>query len=392
MKYIYVCRAVPEAICNYRKSSVAGNKFSINMARSLNNACENGIEFISLAQVEQELIEKLDAHEIWPGKSYERIKCGRYFLISEFVQAFRLFCYLKNLIKKYKSNYTVVIENSPAGVAVCCTVLKILYKTPLYSITIDTPFTASLSRKRILGKLNCWKFRLGQKQLRHFNGIISFTKDVCKQLEVDVPCLEFAIGCEENKLPLDDLDFEVSEHEPRRVVYAGTLIYYNGIMEMLNAFADLGDLYQLHIYGYGPLEPSVIEMTKAYSNIVYHGRFNPDKTEEILGEADLLINPRIIDPYIENFTFPSKLIDYVISGRNVLSSKFKTLPKEYESFLYLMDSVSKESICNSVKFVFSESKEIRKDRVKKGISYIRNHQTYNKIAQKLLKFMEENTY
>lgn len=33
---------------------------------------------------------------------------------------------------------------------------------------------------------------------------------------------------------------------------------------MLNAFADLGEAYQLHIYGYGPLENSVIKMAKTY--------------------------------------------------------------------------------------------------------------------------------
>lgn len=104
----------------------------------------------------------------------------------------------------------------------------------------------------------------------------------------------------------------------------------------------------------------------------------------------MLINPRMLDPYIENFTFPSKLVDYVISGKNVLSSKFKTLPKEYEDFLYLLDSVSKESICSSVESVFREPKEKRKRRIKAGISFIREHQTYNKIAEKLLHFMEEN--
>lgn len=131
-------------------------------------------------------------------------------------------------------------------------------------------------------------------------------------------------------------------------------------------------------------------MAKTYSNIIYHGRFNSDRTKEILDQADLLINPRILDPYIENFTFPSKLVDYVISGKNVLSSKFKTLPKEYENFLYLMDSVSKESICSSVESVFRESKEKRQCRIKEGISFIRNHQTYNKIGEKVLHFMEEN--
>lgn len=392
MKYIYVSNAVPEKVSNHKKSSVAGNKFSINMARALNKISGDSVEFISLAQVEKDLLDELNAHEIWDGKKYQQIKSGKHFLISEFVQAFRLFCYIKKLIKNRKENYTVIIENSPTGVALCCAALKMLYKIPVYSITIDTPFTASLSRKGILGRINCWKFRVGQRQLKHFNGIVSFTKDVCKQLEINIPCLEFAIGCEEKNIPLDTDEFEISDHCPRKVVYAGTLIYYNGIIEMLDAFADLGEEYQLHLYGYGPLENLVIERAKTYSNIIYHGRFDPDRTKEILAGADLLINPRVLDPYIENFTFPSKLIDYVVSGKNVLSSKFKTLPEEYEKFLYLMDSVSKENICNGVKVVFNESKEKRKYRIKEGISFIRNHQTYDRIAENLIWFMKKNKH
>lgn len=390
MKYIYICNAVPEKVSNYKNSSVAGNKFSINMAKALNNLSQNNVEVISLTQVDNNLIEKLKADEIWQGKKYAQIKKGRHFLISEFAQAFRVFCYIKKLIKNNEDNYRVIIENSPVGVSLCCTILKKVYKVPIYSITIDTPFTATLSKRGVWGKINCWKFRVGQRQLKNFNGIISFTKDICKQLKIDIPCFEFAIGCEEKDIPSDINTLRINEHYPRKIVYAGTLIYYNGIIEMLDAFAELGDGYQLHIYGYGPLEDEVIKMAKKSTNIIYHGRFNPDKTKDILTQADLLINPRILDPYIENFTFPSKLVDYVIAGKNVLSSKFKTLPKEYRNFLYLIDTVSKDTISNGIKFVFGEPKEQREHRIMEGIDYIRNHQTYDKVAENLIKFMEEN--
>lgn len=92
MKYIYVCRAVPEAVCNFKKLSVAGNRFSLNMAKALNNVCGDNVRFISLSHVERRLIDKLHADEIWNGKSYQQIKSGKYILVSEFVQAFRLFC------------------------------------------------------------------------------------------------------------------------------------------------------------------------------------------------------------------------------------------------------------------------------------------------------------
>ena len=53
MKYIYICRAVPEAVCNFKKLSVAGNRFSLNMAKALNNVCGDNVRFISLSHVER---------------------------------------------------------------------------------------------------------------------------------------------------------------------------------------------------------------------------------------------------------------------------------------------------------------------------------------------------
>ena len=61
MKYIYICRAVPEAVCNFKKLSVAGNRFSLNMAKALNNVCGDNVRFISLSHVERRLIDKLHA-------------------------------------------------------------------------------------------------------------------------------------------------------------------------------------------------------------------------------------------------------------------------------------------------------------------------------------------
>ena len=90
MKYIYVCRAVPEAVCNFKKLSVAGNRFSLNMAKALNNVCGDNVRFISLSHVERRLIDKLHADEIWNGKSYQQIKRAKYNNDSEILQAYTL--------------------------------------------------------------------------------------------------------------------------------------------------------------------------------------------------------------------------------------------------------------------------------------------------------------
>ena len=388
MKYVYICGAVPEKVNDAQGGSVAGNKFSLNMAKALDKALGGGLEFFTTAQLSEDQV-ALAEGEIWAGKSLNILKSGKRFLINELVQQRSLAKALRYLRKINKNEkITVIIENSPFVTAPVCAKLKKSLDLSIFSITIDTPFTKAFSSKGVRGRINKWKFSEGFRALKNFDGLISFTEDVKKELQVEVPFCQLAIGCEKSKI-IDSADIPATNSEaPFKVVYAGTLIYYNGIKEMLDAFARLPKHYELHIYGYGPLAEDVEKMAEENENIVFHGRFAPEDTMRILNEYDLLLNPRIIDPSIENFTFPSKLIDYLLTGKSVLTSRFKTLPEAYYDFVYTIDKMSAEGIANAVEGVFSDSVELRRKKSETAINYLKNYQTYDKIAEGLIGFME----
>lgn len=391
MKYIYICNAVPQQVCDYKQLSVAGNKFSLNMAHAIDRAAHGNLELISTSTVERQTIERLSSYEIWKGKKFYPIRRGKHFLLSEIFQAGRLFFFIRRYRQQHKNEKIVIIlENSPMGAAVCSTLLKRLYKIACFSITIDTPFTGAVSFRGLIGKINYWCFKTGQHQLKRFNGIITFTQEACKQLNLHIPCCEFAIGFNLQRFPAKAPD-TFREDADKKIVYTGTLIYYNGIIEMLDAFKRLGRQYQLHIYGYGPLEKDVQEAAQKYPNIIYHGRFSPNDTQQILSKYDLLLNLRVLDSFIENFTFPSKLIDYMLSGKSILSSNFKTLPTAYHDFIYMINSVSVDEIIDGIKRVFQDSPDTRFEKSRKALEYLKNYQTYDIIAKKITLFIEKES-
>ena len=387
MKYVYICGASPAIVNDMQGASVAGNKFSLNIARALDKAVGGELIFYTTASLSDEQY-KLASGEIWQGKKLNILKRGKRFLINELVQQRSLARALRGIRKAYKNEkITVIIENSPFVTAPVCARLKKRLDLSIFSITIDTPFTQSFSSSGIRGRINKWKFEKGIRSLKRFDGFISFTEDAEKELQINIPFCNLAIGCEEDKIMnIDQLPAARSE-APFKVVYAGTLIYYNGTMEMLEAFANLPPKYELHIYGYGPLARNVEEMAKKHENIVFHGRFSPEDNTDILSSYDLLLNPRIIDPSIENFTFPSKLVDYLLTGKSVLTSKFKTLPEAYYDFVYTIDELSAEGIAKAVESVFSEDSETRRKKSEMGLKYLKNHQTYDKIAKEIIDFI-----
>jgi glycosyltransferase involved in cell wall biosynthesis len=383
MQYVYICGAVSEEMNDALGQSVAGNKFSLSMASALDASCGGNLTFISTAMVEQSVVDAWGG-EAWEGKKLHLAKRGKRFVLAE-LKLRRSILEMISRIKKAHpgEQITVFLENSPFAGATACVALKKRLGISCYSITIDTPFAGEFQERGIQGRINGWMFRQGRKALRHFDGLISFTEDVKRELQVDIPFCEFAIGCQKDAIP-EEMPQITAE---KTAVYAGTLIYYNGIRELLQAFTMLDPAYQLHIYGYGPLEKEVKEAAQKYDNIVFHGRFDPAETSQILSQYQLLINPRQIDPGIENFTFPSKLVDYILTGKSVLSSNFKTLPPEYRDFVYILRDMAPETIAEGVRSVFEDAPAIRQTRGQAGIRYIKENQTYDKIADKIIIFV-----
>ena len=384
MHYIYVSGAIPEELNDSLGYSVAGNKFSINMARAIDDESKGNLTFVSTAS----LPPNVDATslEIWQGKPMLFAKRGKGFLVNELILRRNIKKLLLDIIRKHPGEaISLIVENSPFASSTAAVSLKKRFGLKLYSITIDTPFTKAFSSKGLAGRINKMLFACGINSLKKFDGIVSFTEDVKNDLQIDIPFCPFLIGCEEN---------DVSESAPsvtdgRSAAYAGTLIYYNGICELVEAYALLGDEYKLDIYGYGPLEDFVKEASKKYSNISFKGRFSPAETKKVLSSYDLLINPRIIDPTIENYTFPSKLIDYILTGKSVLTSKFKTLPEEYEKFVYYIDSFEPCDFADSIKRVYEDSVDERNGRAKAGIDYLGQNQTYKAQIKNIIEFIKE---
>lgn len=389
MNVIYIGNGVPERLCDELGYSIAGNKFSLNMAKAIDKEVNGKLDFITLANCESEFLQRGNKCEIWTDKQLNYIKKGHVYFFSDIAYSLKIVKKLFNLIKKNREKTIIILENSPTAVAMSCLLLKMIKSVPCYSITIDTPFTATFQRRGVIGKINYEWFKLGHRMLGYFDGIITFTKDVLKELEINIPCMEFAIGCTKEQIPQEDFVPCIDESVTKQIIYAGTLIYYNGIKELLEAFTELGEQYQLNVYGYGPMEKDVREAAKLNSNIHFYGRFDSQNTREVLQNCDLLINPRILDKNIENFTFPSKVIDYILAGKPVLTSEFKTLPRKYYDFIYTIDEMTSHGIAEAIKNVFEDDETIRLKKVMLGINYIAKNQTYEKIAKSISDFVEK---
>ena len=162
--------------------------------------------------------------------------------------------------------------------------------------------------------------------------------------------------CEDEDNVINESNVEKSF--PRVILYAGGLEEKYGLKMLVEAFKRIDDpSCELHLYGSGSYSSELFKETEIDARIKYWG---VRKNEEILAaeaRATLLVNPRFSTEEFTKYSFPSKNMEYMLSGTPLLTTRLPGMPKEYEKYVYFFEEESIEGYANSVSKVLGYSKQ-----------------------------------
>lgn len=128
----------------------------------------------------------------------------------------------------------------------------------------------------------------------------------------------------------------------KRIVYTGKLNMKFGIKELVDSFMRIeGSNYRLILCGDGDARNYVQEKADLDSRIEYMGMVTSAKAKEYIDMADVLINPRPNNEEYTKYSFPSKNIEYLMTGKPVVAYMLDGMPKCYEQFMYIISSCAK---------------------------------------------------
>lgn len=142
----------------------------------------------------------------------------------------------------------------------------------------------------------------------------------------------------------------------KEVIYAGGLYEQYGVLALIEAFRKVeGQDLRLVLYGAGPMVDKMDEYMALDSRLEYRGlRPNKEIVEAELS-ATLLVNPRPTHEEFVKYSFPSKNMEYMVSGTPVLTTKLPGMPMEYYPYIYLFDKEDSISMSRVLNVLLNET-------------------------------------
>lgn len=155
------------------------------------------------------------------------------------------------------------------------------------------------------------------------------------------------------------------------VLYTGTLAARYGIGDLLEAFACL-DLPQarLWICGVGDALPRVTELVASDDRVRYFGQVTRTEALALQRQATVLVNPRRPEGEFTKYSFPSKTMEYLASGRPVIMHKLPGIPHEYLEHLIVPPSPDSIGLAAALTQIANRPAEWREDRGRAGRQFV----------------------
>jgi glycosyltransferase involved in cell wall biosynthesis len=154
------------------------------------------------------------------------------------------------------------------------------------------------------------------------------------------------------------IDSEVENlSNTKNILYAGGMHERYGLKTLVEAFMRInGDFYRLCIYGSGPFVNDLIEKyCKKDNRIHYMGVVPNSEVVKAEYQSILLVNPRPTTEAFTKYSFPSKNMEYMVSGRPLLTTNLPGMPSEYHEYVYIFESEDVLGFEKSLKQILSLS-------------------------------------
>lgn len=170
----------------------------------------------------------------------------------------------------------------------------------------------------------------------------------------------------------------------KHIVYTGKLDEAFGVKALVDAMEHLTDPdYRLVLCGQGDSYDYAVQAAQRDSRILALGQVSPETAAQWRQKAQVLINPRANVGEYTKYSFPSKNVEYLLSGKAVAAYMLDGMPRCYGDFIYEIDGgkppveAIAEAICRAVE----DSRSVKQEKYRAFLAYATEHLRAQRIAK-----------
>ena len=169
------------------------------------------------------------------------------------------------------------------------------------------------------------------------------------------------------------------------IVYTGTTHRQFGIPVLLDAFARIKDPdVRLVVCGEGDYDGELCRLAQQDSRIRFLGVVSHEQAIRLQHQATVLVNPRQNIGEYTKYSFPSKTMEYLVTGAPVVAYRLDGMPEEYFDYLCIPADNTPRALAGTISEILSMSGEERRDMGRRGREYVLTHKNPKQQVQKIV--------
>ena len=262
------------------------------------------------------------------------------------------------------------------------------YSCHLSAVIADLP-EYMYSWKNMKGIRGWYSKRLSEKMLElqgRCDSYILFTKPMAAKMGIENKPYMVSEGFCDVSI-FDDIP-DQEKYLRKTIVYGGNLSRLYGIQSLVKGFMQIDLDAELHLYGAGGDATFIEKCAKKDSRIKFFGRVDRKTLLVALKKAQLLVvNKPTADDY-SNYSFSSKILEYMASGTPLLTTKVGGMPEEYLKYVYIIEDESISGISAALTTVLDNIPKALYLFGQKAAHFAIGDKNYRKMTEKVLIFLQ----
>lgn len=299
----------------------------------------------------------------------------------------------KHLIKWLKTNAgesekcVLVYGIYPAVVKSLQTICA-RYHCKIFAVITDVPSTmfTYTQNKSILKRIFSGSYRKTAIELQDkFDGYIYLTEAMSEEVAPGSPYTVVETIADTS---IFDTVGTPEKSEPPAIMYAGALYKKYGVDLILDSFERVEADCELWLFGSGDYEEEIKKRAQRNTRIRFFGRVSRQEVLRYEKEASLLLNIRNDEDIYTKYSFPSKMVEYLLSGTPLLTTKLSGIPDEYYDYCYTTTTRDAQKIADQIdEILHDEGIAALGDKAKR---YVKERKNSSAQAAHIAHFLKEH--